>query len=99
MQERNVAPNRISDRNFGRNEKGRAGDPARPLGATALRKPVYGVTLEPMYGARPGVQAAGAAPEGQTGTPPVGPIRPEVLVFVVNTVCEQPLPSHAASKS
>src|SRR4051812_37315457 len=52
----------------------------------------YGVVLVPMYGATPGVQPATLG--GQTGVPPAGPI-----VVPAAGDGEQPLPSHAASKS
>src|SRR5207247_8344151 len=54
----------------------------------------YGVWLVPMY-AEAGVQVT---PAGQTGTPPFGPMNaPGVVDSAVAD--EQPLPSHAASKS
>ncbi len=52
----------------------------------------YGVVFVPMYGATPGVQPV--APAGQTGVPPTGP-----MTAPLGTGAEQPLPSHAASKS
>ena len=56
----------------------------------------YGVWLVPMY-AEAGVQVT---PAGQTGTPPTGPMSdPGAAAVVRGTGAEQPLPSHAASKS
>src|SRR5207248_7668707 len=54
----------------------------------------YGVWLVPMY-AEAGVQVT---PAGQTGTPPFGPMNAPWTVDS-GVADEQPLPSHAASKS
>src|SRR5947209_8148761 len=51
-----------------------------------------GVVFVPVYGATPGVQPG--SPAGQTGVPPDG-----AMTAPTATAGEQPLPSHAASKS
>src|SRR3954447_642247 len=51
-----------------------------------------GVVFVPVYGATPGVQPGSSG--GQTSTPPAG-----AIVAPGPTAGEQPLPSHAASKS
>src|SRR5437588_4693215 len=55
-----------------------------------------GVVFVPVYGATPGVQPGSSG--GQTSTPPAGAIG-FAGTPVVPTAGEQPLPSHAASKS
>src|SRR2546423_7476944 len=72
--------------------------PARPRGANCCCRD-YGVVFVPVYGATPGVQPL--APGGQTGTPPTGPMAtpPSRFAELTPTAPEQPLPSHAASKS
>src|SRR5256885_9686685 len=76
----------------------RAGrNPARPQGQSMKRG--YGVVLVPGYEALPGVQPG--SPSGQTGVPPTGPMAgpPDTLAELTAIAPEQPLPSHAASKS
>src|ERR1051325_2986894 len=87
-----------SDRRRRTKKKSGPDIPARPV--RLLRWSVdYGVVFVPMYGATPGTQTAGLEPGGKPGTPPAGPMRPDVLVFVEAMAGVQPLPSHAASKS
>src|SRR5438046_5061347 len=75
-------------------KKKRAGS-LRPAETTSDRcRRDYGVWLVPMY-AEAGVQVT---PAGQTGTPPFGPMNAPGTELSA-TGAEQPLPSHAASKS